>query len=77
MKKAINVLIFILSAVSLFISVRLFYNMGIFVDEFNTTPATVCGGNFWNNMNWVRLFACALICILSLVNIFHRRKIQF
>lgn len=74
MKKLISILIFILSAFSLFISVKLFYNMGLFVDAYNTTPAAVCGGELWSVMDWVRLALNALICVLSLVNIFYRKR---
>lgn len=39
--------------------------MGIFADEFNTSPAVVTGGEFWLLMDWVRLGFSALICLLS------------
>lgn len=63
--KLINILIFVLSTISLVISVKLFYNMGIFADEFNTSPAVATGGEFWLLMDWVRLGFSALICLLS------------
>ena len=63
--KLINILIFVLSTISLVISVKLFYNMGIFVDEFNTSPDVIAGGEFWLLMDWVRLGFSALICLLS------------
>jgi len=63
--KLINISIFALSTVSLVISVKLFYNMGIFVDEFNTSPDVITGGEFWLLMDWARLGLSALICLLS------------
>ena len=35
--KIINMSIFLLSIISLIISLKLFWNMGIYVDEFNTS----------------------------------------
>ena len=63
--KLINILIFVLSSICLIISVKLFYNMGIFVDEFNTSPDVIAGGEFWLLMDWARLGLSALICLLS------------
>lgn len=63
--KLINILIFVLSAICLIISVKLFYNMAFFADEFNTSPAVVTGGEFWLLMDWVRLGLSACICLLS------------
>lgn len=48
--------------------------MGIYVDEFGTTPSVVCGGEFWLNMYWLRLGISALICILSGINLFKSQK---
>jgi hypothetical protein len=48
--------------------------MGFYVDEFNTNPATVLGGELWNNMNWLRLFFIALISVLSGIKLFSNKK---
>lgn len=58
-------LIFLMSAVSLLISVILFWNQGIFVDEHNLSPEILCGGSFWNAMDWLRLLILFLLCIFS------------
>lgn len=66
MKNRIGILIiFICSLITLVISVKLFVNMGIYVDETNTTPSIVYGGDFWLYMAWFGLF---LSCITTLVS---------
>ena len=69
-----SVLIFVLSAVSLIISLKLFYNKAIFVDEHNTSPAIVDGGEFWLTMDWLRLLLLLLVCVISAVDIFRGTK---
>lgn len=71
--KFLNISIFILSLVCLLISLKLFWNMGVYVDEFNTSPGVVLGGNLWLIMAWIRLGASALICVLSGVNLFKKQ----
>ncbi|WP_291578274.1 hypothetical protein [Clostridium sp. UBA6640] len=73
-KKTMPILVFIFSVVSLLISVKLFWNMGIFVDEYNLTPAIVNGGEFWLLMDWLRLFLLFLAALISGINIFGKRK---
>lgn len=67
--KKFNTIIFILSFVSLVISVKLFWNLGIYVDEVNASPDVVLGGNLWLYMDWLRLGFLALICVLSGINL--------
>lgn len=69
MKKTLNIIIFTGCLLALIISVKLFWNTGVFVDEFNTSPDVVCGGNFWLYMDWLRLFILALITVLSGINL--------
>lgn len=69
MKKALNIIIFIGSLLALIISLKLFWNMGVFVDEFNTSPDVVCGGDFWLYMDWLRLFILAIITVASGINL--------
>lgn len=57
--------VFVLSAFSLLISLKLFWNMGIFVDEHGTSPDVVNGGKFWLLMDWLRLAFLFLLCLLS------------
>ena len=72
--KIVNICIFLLSIISLIISLKLFWNMGIYVDEFNTSPDVVLGGNLWLYMDWLRLGFSALICLLSGINLFAEKK---
>ena len=71
--KILDIIIFILSLVSLIISLVLFYNMGVFCDEFNTTPAVICGGEAELLADWGRLFFLALICLVSFINLIRRK----
>ncbi|XID93467.1 hypothetical protein ACF3MZ_02725 [Paenibacillaceae bacterium WGS1546] len=64
-KRTLSILVFILSFVALMISLKLFWNLGIFVDEHNMSPDRVHGGSFWLIMDWVRLLLLFLICIIS------------
>lgn len=73
-KKTMSILVFIFSVVSLLISLELFWNMGIFVDEYNLTPAIVNGGEFWLLMDWIRLLLLFLLSFISGINIFGKRK---
>jgi hypothetical protein len=54
-----------LSIVMLIILMGLFYRMGIYVDEYGTSPSTVWGSDFWNYMNWLLLL---LLLIMVFVN---------
>ena len=73
-KRKLLIAVFILSVLSLLISVKLFWNTAIFVDEYNLSPAIVNGGDFWISMDWVRLFLLLLLCILSGIGIFKSDK---
>lgn len=70
--KFLNVSIFVLSLICLLISLKLFWNMGIYVDEFNTSPDVVLGGNLWLVADWIRLGFLALICVISGIKLFKK-----
>ena len=70
--RKIRIVIFILSLISLVISVNLFWNLGVYVDEVNTSPDVVLGGMIWLYMDWLRLGFLALICLLSAINLFRK-----
>ncbi|MGL4760808.1 MAG: hypothetical protein ACRCWG_05045 [Sarcina sp.] len=70
--KILNGNIFILSLTCLLISLKLFWNMGIYVDEFNTSPDIIFGGELPLLMYWLRLGALTLLCALSGVNLFKK-----
>lgn len=68
--KLLNLIIFILSMISLIISIKLFWNIGIYVDEYNTNPNIITSGDFWTYMAWLQLGFNSLICILSGITLF-------
>lgn len=70
MKKILSIFVFSLSLLSLLISLKLFWNMGIFVDEYGLSPDIVNGGDFWLLMDWLRLLLLFLLCVISGVSIF-------
>ncbi|MBS4537543.1 hypothetical protein GOQ27_03660 [Clostridium sp. D2Q-11] len=69
--KYINWIVFILSIVSILISLKLLWNMGIYVYEHGTSPNIVYGGDFWLNMAWVRLFILGVLSIISGIKLFN------
>lgn len=70
MKKIISILLVIISIASLFISIKLFWNTGIFVDEYNLNPSIVNGGQIWSSMDWIRLLLLAIMSILAIINLY-------
>lgn len=71
-RKVVLIVIFILSLAVFLISGQLFWNMGVFVDEYNTTPSAVCGGEFWLLMDWARLLASGVLALLSGIVFFRK-----
>lgn len=74
MKKIMKVVIFVLSLISFLISLILFYNLGIFVDEHNLSPADVCGGQLELIFDWIRLLLLGLLCLLSGISLLRKEK---
>ncbi|WHX50946.1 hypothetical protein QNH46_10015 [Paenibacillus woosongensis] len=56
------------------VGAKLFWNMGIFVDEYGLSPSIVNGGDFWLLMDWLRLLFLFLLCIISGVNLLNEDK---
>lgn len=70
MKKILtNTIIFISGLVSLIISLILFYNQGIFCDEYNLSPDVIYTSELYSNLDWLRLGLLSIIIIVSLINI--------
>ena len=65
-KRLIQVLI-VLNLIVLIISTKLFWNMGVYVDEAGSTPSLVTGGDFWILMDWLRLLLLGIIPILLFI----------
>lgn len=63
--RRLSITVFGLSIISLLISLKLFWNSAIFVDEYNVSPDIVHGGDFWLLMDWLRLLLLLLLSIVS------------
>ena len=66
-------LIFLLSGAALVISLKLFWNMGIYVDEAGTSPSVVYGSDFWLYMAWLRLFLLTGVVMASGISLLKKR----
>ena len=73
MSKLSRVILFVVSFLTFLISVKLFWNMGVYVDEAGTSPDKVCGGDFWLYMDWLRLL---LLLAISAITFKNRKKKQ-
>lgn len=74
MKKLTIIIIFIFSSIALLISIKLFWNIAIFVDKFNTSPSIVLGGDFWLYMEWLKIGLLLTITVLSAFHLFNLYK---
>lgn len=73
-KRVANWIVFLASFACLVISLRLFVNMAIFVDEYNSSPTLVCGGGFWLMMDWLRLGFLFLLSFAAGANLIMKIK---
>jgi hypothetical protein len=74
-KRSLSIAVFLLSLFSLIISLKLFWNLGNFVDEFGLSPDIV-NGDFWLTMDWLRLLLLFLLCVVSGISIFSAKHNQ-
>ncbi len=74
MNKKLNICIFILSIIALIISLILFSNIGVFVDEYNTNPDIVYGGELYNYFAWARLLILFTLSLISFYQAFIKRR---
>ena len=72
MSKLSRIALFAVSFVTFLISVKLFWNMGVYVDEAGTSSDKVCGGDFWLYMDWLRLLLLLAISAITFKNIFEK-----
>ena len=72
--KFLSISIFVLSVICLIISAKLFWNIAIYSDEFNTSPDIILGGEFWLNMNWLMFGFITFICVLSGISLFIKNE---
>ncbi len=66
--------ILLLSISILLISSILFYQLSIYADEHNTSITLIYGGNFGFYLYWLNFILNFFICILSLLNLFNRKR---
>jgi len=66
--------IFVLSFISLLISLKIFWNIAIYIDDFGASPSAIYGGDFWLNMEWFCLGLLLVLCVISGLNLFKRSK---
>jgi len=64
-KRGLNIVIFVLSLSSLVISLKLFWNLAVYVDDYGADPVLVTGGSFWLYMDWIRLGLLLVLCVIS------------
>ena len=74
MKRVTAFLIFLSSLIIFIISANLTYQMGIYVDEYNTTPSVVYGGDFWLMADWLRLALSGIMAVISGIALFRIGK---
>lgn len=70
--KLVNRTIFLLSVISLVISMVLFYNLAIYCDEYNASPAMIYGGNWGLLLEWGNLIILFFICLLAGLRLFRK-----
>lgn len=73
-KKIIDLFILIFSLISLFISLNTFYNLCLYVDEVNTNPSVVLGGDKWLFMSWINFVLLVVILVMACINLFKKAK---
>jgi predicted membrane protein len=66
----LDLVLFTLSATSLIISWKLFWNMGIYADDYGSSPTLVSGGTFWLYMNWLKQLLLFVITLILGVRLF-------
>ena len=69
-----NKLVFLLSTTSLIITISQFWNLGIYVDEYGTSPSIVLGGESWLYLSWIKLFILFVLSIISASKLIIYRK---
>lgn len=72
--KVLDLLLFVICAVCLVISLYLLWNMGIYVDEHNTSLDVVCGGKIGLWLYWGRIFLLFGASVLSGVKLFKKNR---
>lgn len=72
--KVVSGINIVLQIVCLLISLKLFWNTAIFVDEYNLSPDIVLGGMGWLVMSWTVLGLLGAIIILTGITVIINKK---
>jgi len=72
-KRYMDFIIFIFSTISLLISIKLFWNMGGYIDEYGVSADIISGGNFWASMDLLRVIILGALFIISLLRLFKQQ----
>lgn len=72
--KKMNLTLALLANLVLFIELASFYKLGVFVDEYGTSPNIVLGGDFWLYMKWLKLFLLLGIVAVLWIKELHKKK---
>ena len=72
--KLLKLILFICCTVSFLISLKLFWDLGVFCDEFGTSPDELFGGEFGLFMVWLRMGLLFLATIGSALALLHNRE---
>ena len=67
MKKIIAILSIIIETICLWIKCNLMYNIGVYVDENNTSPDNVYGSMFWLYGDWILLLLLIILMIVTII----------
>lgn len=72
--KVVSGINIVLQSVCLLISLKLFWNTAIFVDEYNLSPDIVLGEMGWLVMSWTVLGLLGAIIILTGITVIINKK---
>lgn len=64
-KRGVNIVIFVISLISLVTSLRLFWRIAEYADEYGSSPVLVTGGWFWLYMAWILQGLLFVLCVIS------------
>lgn len=70
MGKKLWIMLGVLGLFCLGVEMATFYQMGYFVDEFNTSPTVVLGGTGLLVLTWLKLLVLAMIPVIAGIGIY-------
>ncbi|MGL4624480.1 MAG: hypothetical protein ACRCWD_06325 [Culicoidibacterales bacterium] len=70
MKKKLWIILGVFGLFCLGVEMATFYQVGYFVDEFNTSPTVVLGGTGLLVLTWLKLLVLAMIPVIAGIGIY-------